>query len=139
MTKLQEVLNTYEREFHKLGIKYDIELLKKVTQSCGPAIYNADASKVSTSDNKELIRVKNNFLIKKLGLQDTPKLDEGISSVIKIFGSDNRNKYRAMFYYLLMKEFHKDSIYEKKKSIGLSNYYNKIVDEDANLMKRLAK
>ncbi len=112
MSKFQECLDTYDKEFGKLKINYDAKLLAAVAKGCGPSIYNNDASKVSSGDKAELERVKKNFLIKKLGLKDTPKLDEGIASVVDQLGSSNRNKYRAMFYYLLVKQFRKASVYK---------------------------
>ncbi len=109
MSKFNEALDTYKSEFDKLGIKYDNDLLSAVTKACGPSIYLADASKVSSSDPEELARVKNNFLIKKLGMADSSKLDDGISAVVNQLGASNRNKYRAMFYYLLVKHFGAES------------------------------
>jgi hypothetical protein len=85
--------------------------LTKVTIGCGPAIYNADASTVAGSQASELETVKNNFLIKKLGLADGPKLMEVIDSVIEIYGRSERNKYRAVVYYMLIKHFSKEAVY----------------------------
>ena len=45
-------------------------------------------------------------------MSDSPKLDEGIKAVVDQFGSSNRNKYRAMFYYLLAKHFKQESFYK---------------------------
>ena len=112
MSKFQECLDKFDKEFNKLGIKYDAKLLAKVAKGCGPSLYNKDSSKVSSGDKKELERVRKNFLIKKLGLKDTPKLDEGINDVIEQIGRSNRNKYRAMFYYLLVKRFRKSGVYK---------------------------
>lgn len=111
MSKFDEKLALYTDEFSKLKIEVDSLLLKKVTKGCGPIIYVQDASKVATSDKVELDRVKENFLIKRLGLPDNGSLDEGINTVIDIFGSSNSNKHRAMFYYLLVKHFKKESVY----------------------------
>lgn len=113
MSKFQECLATYDKEFAKLKVKYDAKLLTAVAKGCGPSIYSKDASKVASGDKDEMGRVKKNFLIKKLGLKDTPKLDEGIAAVVAILGKSNRNKYRAMFYYLLVKHFRKASVYKK--------------------------
>jgi hypothetical protein len=88
-----------------------MDLLTKVTIGCGPSIYNADSSTVSGSDESEIATVKNNFLIKKLGLQDSPDLDKGIESVLEQYGKSNRNKYRAVVYYLLTKHFKKESAF----------------------------
>lgn len=112
MGKFDECLDTYRSEFKKIGVSYDDDLLTKVAKGCGPSIYNRDASTVAGSDAKELATVKNNFLIGKLGLKDGPELDKAISKVVDTFGSSNRNKYRAMFYYMLTKEFKKESVYK---------------------------
>ena len=91
---------------------YDKELLRKVAKGLGPSIYNEDAARVSISDKEETDRVKKNFLIKKLGLEDSEALDEAIAEVGEWFGSSNRNKFRAMFYYKLVLKFDKASVYE---------------------------
>ena len=112
MSKLEEKVSLYLGEFkNTLKIKVDESLLTKVAKGLGPAIYNPDASKVSGSDKKELKTVKNNFLIKKLGLPDGPKLDQAIDEVMEQMGSSNRNKYRAIVYYLLVVKFKKQSVY----------------------------
>lgn len=112
MGKFDECMDTYKAEFKKLGVSFDEDLLTKVAKGCGPSIYNKDASTVAGSDPKELTTVKNNFLIGKLGLKDSADLDKGIAKAIDTFGSSNKNKYRAMFYYMLTKEFKKESVYK---------------------------
>jgi hypothetical protein len=89
----------------------DMDLLTKVTIGCGPAIYDADASTVASSQESELETVKQNFLIKKLGLADGPELMEAINKVVEIYGKSERNKYRAVFYYMLTKHFGKEAVY----------------------------
>ncbi|WP_297702579.1 DUF2853 family protein [uncultured Eudoraea sp.] len=95
----------------KFGQTPDMDLLTKVAIGLGPAIYNMDASKVSGTDGSELETVKKNFLLKKLGLTDGPQLMEGIKSVINTYGTSERNKHRAVVYYILAKHFKKESIY----------------------------
>ena len=113
MSKREELIAKYAGDIEKkCGMKPDMKLLTAVTIGCGPSIYNKDAATVSAGDKKELERVKKNFLIKKLGLKDTPKLDEGIQAVIDTYGRSNRTKYRAVFYYLLVKQFRKGSVYK---------------------------
>lgn len=111
MSKFDEMVALYEGEMKQLKIAVDSTLLKAVTKGCGPVIYLPDASKVSSSDKAEMDRVKANFLVKKLGLKDGPELDKGIQAAIDAFGSANKNKYRAIFYYLLVKHFKKESVY----------------------------
>jgi hypothetical protein len=112
MGKFDEKVALYKSEMDNLGLKYDDKLFAAVTKGCGPSIYLADASKVSSSDEAELDRVKKNFLVKKLGLANDAKLDAGIKAVVDQLGSSNKNKYRAMFYYQLVKHFKKESVYK---------------------------
>lgn len=115
MSKFQEALTTYQSEMKgKLKMaKIDETLLKEVTRGLGPSIYREDSSKVSCSDKAERDRVKNNFLIKKLGLKDSPELDKAIVDVCQQMGTSNKKKFRAIFYYLLVKKFKKEGIYAK--------------------------
>lgn len=113
MSKRAELIVKYTEEMGKLGIKnVDSALFEKVVIGCGPSIYNADSSTVSGTDQKELDTVKNNFLIKKLGLKDGPTLDSAIEDVVNEMGKSNRNKYRAIFYYLLVVKFNKTDVYK---------------------------
>ena len=112
MSKLDELVSLYQSEFRsKLNMSVNAQLLTKVAKGLGPAIYNPDASLVSGTDPKELETVKNNFLIKQLGLKDSPVLDTAINEVMQKMGTSNRNKYRAMVYYLLTVKFNKEDIY----------------------------
>jgi len=111
MSKLQEKIELYTGEVEKLGIKVDTDLLASVTKGLGPSIYKVDAEKVSSSDSKELETIKKNFLIKKFGLDDSPKLDEAITKAVETLGSSNRNKYRAIFYTILVQELGLESNY----------------------------
>jgi len=96
---------------NKCGMEPDMDLLKKVTIGCGPSIYDADASTVAAGQPQELETVKNNFLIKKLCLKDGPELMEAIDKAIDTYGRSERNKYRAVIYYMLTKHFGKEAIY----------------------------
>ena len=112
MSKRDDLIVKYAADLKdKCGVNPDMDLLTKVTIGCGPSIYNKDSSTVSGSDESELATVKNNFLIKKLGLSDSADLDKGIDAVMETYGKSNRNKYRAVVYYLLTKHFGKESIY----------------------------
>lgn len=112
MSRRDELIEKYAEDIKtKFGETPDMDLLTKVTIGLGPAIYNLDASKVSGSDDKELETVKNNFLIKKLGLADGPALMDAINSVIEKYGHSEKNKQRAVIYYMLAKHFGKQSAY----------------------------
>ena len=96
---------------NKCGMAPDIDLLTKVTIGCGPAIYDADASTVAAGQEHELETVKENFLIKKLGLADAPQLMDAVNSAIETYGRSERNKYRAVIYYILVEQFGKEAVY----------------------------
>jgi hypothetical protein len=111
MSKLDEKVALYKKFMDDRDIRSNSDLLRAVTKGLGPSIYKADAETVSGSDAKELATVKNNFLIKKLGLEDSPELDEKIAEVIERIGKSERKKYRAVVYYMLMKKFDKEAVY----------------------------
>jgi hypothetical protein len=113
MSKRDDLIAKYASDLkEKCGVNPDMDFLTKVTIGCGPSIYNADAATIAGSDQSELDTVKNNFLIKKLGLKDSPDLDKAIDAVLEQYGKSNRNKYRAVVYYLLAKHFKKESVYK---------------------------
>ena len=88
MGKRDELIAKYAKDLEeKCDMKPDMKLLTAITIACGPSIYRNDASTVSATQKSELETVKKNFLIKKLGLADTPKLDEGIDAVMETYGN----------------------------------------------------
>ena len=112
MGKRDDLIAQYADDLkNKCGMTPDMDLLTKVTIGCGPSIYDADASTVASSQEGELATVKDKFLVKKLGLSDGPELMEAINKVVEIYGKSERNKYRAVVYYMLTKHFGKDSVY----------------------------
>lgn len=112
MSKREDLIQKYAAQLKESGVDVDHDLLTKVTIGLGPSIYNADAATVSGSDPKELETVKKNYLIKKLGMKDGPELDAAIERAVNTLGKSNRNKYRASVYYLLCKDFKRESIYK---------------------------
>ncbi|MCH3883163.1 MULTISPECIES: DUF2853 family protein [Tenacibaculum] len=111
MSKFDEKVALYKKFMDDRDLRSNTDLLKAVTKGLGPSIYKKDAETVSGSDAKELATVKKNFLMKKLGLADSPELDAGIAEVMERIGKSERNKYRAVVYYMLMKKFDKESVY----------------------------
>lgn len=112
MSKREELIAKYAEDLRtKCKMDPDMALLTKVTIGCGPAIYDADSAVVAGSDKGELETVKNNFLVKKLGLPDSPALMDAINAVIDTYGRSERQKYRAVIYYMLVKHFHKEAVY----------------------------
>jgi hypothetical protein len=112
MGKRDDLIAKYADDLRtKCKMEPDMALLTKVTIGCGPAIYDNDAQTVAASQASELETIKKNYLIKKLGLKDGPELDAGLKSVFETYGTSERNKYRAVVYYMLTKHFRKESVY----------------------------
>lgn len=112
MSKRDDLIAKYAANLKdKCGIDADMDLLTKVTIGLGPSIYNADSSTVATSDPTEVARLRKNFLIGKLGLDDTPALDEGIEAMIDTYGKSTNPKHRAVACYLLVLHFSKQDVY----------------------------
>jgi len=100
MGKFDEKVDFYKAEMKKLGIGYKNDDFIACAKACGPSLYNKDGETVSGSDQSELDRVKKNFLQGKLGLKASADLDGIIDHAVNKMGKSNRNKYRAIFYYL---------------------------------------
>ena len=112
MGKRDDLIARYADDLkNKCKMEPDMALLTKVTIGCGPAIYDNDAQTVAASQASELETIKKNFLMKKLGLKDGPELDAALKSVMETYGSAERNKYRAVVYYMLTKHFRKEAVY----------------------------
>jgi hypothetical protein len=113
MGRRDELIAKYADDLkNKCKMDPDMALLTKVTIGCGPAIYDNDAATVAASQATELETIKKNFLIKKLGLKDGPELMDGINKAIETYGKSERQKFRAVFYYLLVKHFGKAAVYK---------------------------
>lgn len=110
--KRDELIAKYAEDLRrKVGVEPDMDLLTKITISCGPAIYQRDQATIAATQSDELERVKSNFLVSKLGLPDSPKLMDWVNSVIDEYGRSEQHKYRAVIYYLLVDRLsHEESI-----------------------------
>ncbi len=112
-SKRDELVQKYAAHVkEKFGATPDLGLLESVAKGLGPAIYNRDASTVSGTDDKELETVKKNFLMKKLGMKESPELMDAIKKVLATYGTSERTKYRAVVYYMLAKHFKKEAVYK---------------------------
>ena len=85
----------------------DAKAIAGIVRYCGIALQSRDASLVSFTDKKELARVRDNFLKRKLGLNDADTdLDKAIAGVGEKMKGD-RMKNRVTVYYLLAEHFGK--------------------------------
>ncbi len=119
MSKLDELIEKFAKDIDGVGEKVDDKLLRAVAKSCGPSLYRKDSALIAASDKTEVERMKQNFCVKKLGIKDTPKLDEGIAEVFTKY--NKRQKHRAVVYYLLVKQFRKGSVFKEPKAETAAN------------------
>ncbi|UWQ21602.1 DUF2853 family protein [Jannaschia sp. W003] len=112
MSKLDEKVGKYLQVVKEKDVELDMDLLRKVTRACGPSIYNRDSETIAASQPGEMETIKRNYLVKKLGLSEGPKLDEGIDAVIEKYGRSDRQKFRAVIYYMLCKHFGREEVYK---------------------------
>jgi len=140
MSKLQEKIDLYTESAQKLGIELNADLFKLVAKGLGPSIYKEDAELVSSSNKEELETVKKNFLIKKLGLEKNEEVfDAAIAKVIETLGSSNKKKYRALFYYLLVKETGSEAVYEVAKEEATEEAPVKEKKKEEKVSKKIAE
>jgi len=140
MSKLQEKIDLYTESAQKLGIELNADLFKLVAKGLGPSIYKEDAELVSSSNKEELETVKKNFLIKKLGLEKNEEVfDAAIAKVIETLGSSNKKKYRALFYYLLVKETGSEAVYEVAKEEATEEAPVKEKKKEEKVSKKVAE
>ncbi|QPH52435.1 DUF2853 family protein [Pontivivens ytuae] len=112
MSKRDDLIEKYAADLkEKAGMTADMDLLKAVTIACGPSIYDADASTVSASSTGELETVQKNFVMKKLGVTDADSAMGAVQKAIETYGRSNRNKYRAVLYYIITKQLGKEGVF----------------------------
>ena len=85
----------------------DDKVIAGIVRHCGIALHKVDSSLVSFSDPKELERVRNGFMKKKLALTDDDAgLDASLAKVGEKLKGVNR-KNRVTVYYLLAEQHKK--------------------------------
>lgn len=92
-------MSGYLPDVQKYAAAADAKVVENIVKYCGIALRSVDASLVSATDRDELVRVRDGFAAKKLGL-DAAAADAGIAKVIERM-KDERRKSRVTFYYLL--------------------------------------
>ncbi|MFN3516163.1 MAG: DUF2853 family protein [Novosphingobium sp.] len=89
----------------KYAAEADDAIIAGIVRYCGIALRNTDSALVAFSDPKDLARVRNNFLKKKLGRSESDAdLDAAIAKVGNVMKGD-RTKNRVTVYYLLADHF----------------------------------
>lgn len=97
----------YIADVQKYAPEATEEEVAKIVKHLGIALTKRDSSLVSCSDPKELERVRESWLKRKLALTDSDAdLDAAISAVCTALAGDT-SKERVTFYYLLAQKYGK--------------------------------
>lgn len=111
MSKFDDVYSKCEKQLKDQGVEPNAELLTSIAKSLGPSIYNQDSLMVAASDKTEIDGIKQKFLVTKLGCNNDASLDKALETAVDKIGKSNRQKLRPAFYYLLVKELGKESVF----------------------------
>lgn len=99
-------MTDYLADVKKYDAGANAEAVEKIVKHLGIALRNRNSSLVSCSDPKELERVKESWIAKKLGVSDDAKAEAVVETVCKAMSADH-TKSRVTFYYLAAKELGK--------------------------------
>jgi len=95
-------MSEYLDDVQRYDAGADADVVGKIVKHLGIALQSKDASLVSCSDQSERDRVRDSWMMKKLGNTDEAACDEIIAKVCQAMSGD-RNKQRVTFYYLVAK------------------------------------
>ena len=90
----------------------DVGLLRTIVSQMGPSAYGGDGETVACSDRDELARVRTDYLVKTLGLEDADATMDSIEAVCDRMKPAGSHKRRSAFYYLLATHHGKESVYD---------------------------
>lgn len=103
----------YASDIARFTSKVDAKAVKGLVKHFGIALKSIDSSLVSCSDKSERERVRDQFLIKKLGMtQDKAELDKVVMATCEKMKAD-RSKLRVTFCYLLAEQYGKLAVFAK--------------------------
>ncbi|KAB2850841.1 MAG: DUF2853 family protein [Hyphomicrobiaceae bacterium] len=103
----------YASDIARFTSNVDAKAVKGIVKHLGIALKSIDSSMVSCSDKGERDRVRDQFLVKKLGLEkDKAELDKIVMAVCEKMKAD-KSKLRVTFCYLLAEQVGKLGAFAK--------------------------
>ena len=113
MSKLDDAVGKALSTLTTCGVEDpDVNLLRKIVSQMGPSAYGGDGENVACSDKDERARVRTNYLVKKLGLEDADATMESIEAVCDRMKPAGSHKRRSAFYYLLATHHGREGVYD---------------------------
>jgi len=89
----------------KCGMPPEPELLDRVIKACGPAAFSVEGASIDPENGAERESIRSHFLIRKLGLRDSPDLADAVNAAFEAYPGKDEPRYRPVIYYLLVKYF----------------------------------
>jgi hypothetical protein len=112
MGKRDILIEKYAEDLRRtFGIEPDPGLLERVTLNCGPLIYDPASECLDPDDAVEMTRLRENFLVRKLSLDDEPGLDDAIGAVLDVYDKAGGPIHRAVVHYMLVLQFEKEHLF----------------------------
>lgn len=121
MATLHEDYKIFEEEMRGMHLYPYHYLHRDIFEYLGDKIEDKDGALVACSDKEEREEIKNEFLIKKLRMNEQEDLDKKIELVCEMMGSSNRRKRRVTFYYLLVITNNKMEEFHQRQYLSLHN------------------
>src|SRR5262245_49502819 len=112
MTESSDKTDRWAADVRKYAPGAEIKAIAGIVHHLGIALARRDSSLVSFTDKREIARVRDSFLKKKLALQvSDAELDQAIAEVGEKMKADG-TKNRVTVYYLLAERFDKLAIFQ---------------------------
>lgn len=122
-------LDKHHQELVEEASKYtlvdDKNLFSKIVISVGPSIFLDDSKDIL--GQKELQRIKDNFLVKKLKLSEDEDLENKFKVITQEFVVSGFKKERVFFYYFLVKRFQKEKIFINENEVIKSGFISSAI------------
>ena len=109
---MADVIDAIE-DVEKYDPDYDEQLITSIFRSLGPVVYNKDARYVACTDPYELQMVRDGFVKRQLGINDSDKEIDSVLADICERMKDSVFKLRVTFYYLLVIHYKKQALFLK--------------------------
>jgi hypothetical protein len=98
-------------DVQKYDPEYDEQLVTSIFRSLGPVVYNKDTRFVNCSDLYELEMVRDGFVKRQLGVEESNDTIEEVMEEVCQVMADSEFKLRVTFYYLLVIHYKKQSLF----------------------------
>lgn len=98
-------------DVQKYATEYDEQLVTSIFRSLGPVVYNKDTRYVDCSDLYELEMVRDGFVKRQLGIEESDEIIEDVMANICEVMTDSEFKLRVTFYYLLVVHYKKQALF----------------------------